>query len=100
MDKVKRILIISSDDNLREILKFCLDGWGYEVFLWDSCEEDVSLIKRISPDVIVVDVHSARQPDLKICSILKEDFISPDFSNTIVEGENSHNVSIVHSINR
>lgn len=76
VDKIKRILIISSDPNLRDVLNFCFDGWGYEVLLWDSYNEDINLIKKISPAVIIIDVHSARQEDLKICSIIKEDFIT------------------------
>lgn len=76
MDRVKKLLIISSDTNLREILQFCFDGWGYEVFVWDSCQDDVTSIKKISPNVIVVDIHSARQADLKICNLLKDDFIT------------------------
>lgn len=76
MDTIIKILIISSDAKLREILHFCLDGWGYEVTLWDSHKEDITSIKKIFPDVIVIDVHSARSADLKICSLLKGDFLT------------------------
>jgi DNA-binding response OmpR family regulator len=71
-----KILIISSDRNLREVLKFCFEGWAYEVTLLESAPSDVMLIKRASPDVIVVDVHAAKRPDLEICKLLKDDFIT------------------------
>jgi diguanylate cyclase (GGDEF)-like protein len=74
MDKVKKILIISSDKSLKDVLNFCFDGWGYEVFLWDSPVHDITPIKKISPDVIVADVHSAHKPQLHICQLLKDDF--------------------------
>lgn len=74
MRKVTRILIISSDRNLREVLSFCFDGWGYEVLLKDVSGQDISPIKRLSPDVIVIDVHSASKSDLEICRLLKDDF--------------------------
>ena len=74
MDKIKKILIISTDDKLKEILNFCFDGWGYEVFLNDGLAYDINLIKRISPNVIVVDLHSARRHNLEICRSLKDDF--------------------------
>lgn len=74
MEKIAKILIISSDKNLREVLNFCFDGWGYEVFLQDSKTCDVASIKRIAPDVIVIDVHSATKAQLEICNFLKEDF--------------------------
>lgn len=74
MDSAKKILIISSDKNLKDVLNFCFDGWGYEVFLWDSPVEDLTPIKKISPNVIVADVHSAHKPQLEICRLLKDDF--------------------------
>lgn len=76
MEKVKRILIISSDDNLKKVLSFCFDGWGYEVFVHDSPVNDVEYVKRLSPDAIVVDVYSASKSHLTICRLLKDDFIT------------------------
>jgi len=75
-EKIKKILIISSDENLKKVLNFCFDGWGYEVFLHDSPVNDVNQIKKISPDAIVVDVYSASKIHLQICSLLKEDLIT------------------------
>jgi len=72
----KKILIISSDKKVREVLKFCFEGWSYEVVLYDAAITDITPIKKMSPDVIVVDVHSARRVDLEICRILKDDFIT------------------------
>ncbi len=75
MDTVKRILIISSDSQLNDVLRFCFDGWGYEVFVREfSQPEDIGKIKRISPDVIVVDIQFARKEHLAICRQLKENF--------------------------
>lgn len=74
--EAKKILIISSDKNLREVLKFCFDGWGYEVVLYESSPKDIASIKKASPDVIVVDVHTAKRTDLEICRLLKDDFIT------------------------
>lgn len=73
MDKLKKILIISSDLTLREVLYFCFDGWGYEVFIKDKYDYNVDFIKKLSPSVIVIDVHSATEENLKICEIIKND---------------------------
>lgn len=72
----KKILIISSDKNLRQVLEFCFSGWGYQVVLFETTVHDVNPIKKISPDVIVIDVHAARHTDLEICELLKSDFIT------------------------
>ncbi|MFA5008368.1 MAG: diguanylate cyclase [Candidatus Omnitrophota bacterium] len=74
--RVKRILIVSSDKHLRDILHFCFDGWGYEVFIHELKIDDINVIKKISPDAIVIDVHSATKSHLEICRLLKEDFIT------------------------
>lgn len=76
MGKPKKILVISSDKNLREVLDFCFKGWGYDVELYGSITDDIALIKKISPDVIIVDVQSATKTHLEICRVLKDDFIT------------------------
>ena len=73
---MKKILIISSDSKLKEVLKFCFDGWGYEVFLEDAGIIDITPIKKISPDVVVADVYSASKSRLEICRLLKDDFVT------------------------
>lgn len=75
MDTTKKILIISSDNQLKDVLRFCFDGWGYEVFLREFTKpEDIEKIKRISPDVIVIDIQSARREQLAMCRYLKDNF--------------------------
>ncbi|HTY45919.1 MAG TPA: diguanylate cyclase [Patescibacteria group bacterium] len=76
MDNIKRILIISSDKDLREVLEFCFDGWGYEVYQRDYHAADINGIKKISPDAIVIDVHSASKTHLELCHLLKGDFMT------------------------
>ncbi|MEI8350243.1 MAG: diguanylate cyclase [Candidatus Omnitrophota bacterium] len=76
MKKIKRLLIVSSDKHLTDVLRFCFDGWGYEVFSEESKINDIAVIKRIAPDAIVVDVHSASKSHLEICRLIKNDFIT------------------------
>ena len=76
MDSVIKVLLISADEQLREVLEFCLDGWGYDVILWESHRGGLMGIKKMSPDVIVIDVHAAREGDLEICTLLKNDFVT------------------------
>ncbi|MCX5679859.1 MAG: hypothetical protein NTZ95_04300 [Candidatus Omnitrophica bacterium] len=76
MREAKKILIISSDRSLSDVLKFCFDGWGYEVIVSEDPVSDISPIKKASPDVIVVDVHSANAQQLEVCRLLKDDFLT------------------------
>ena len=75
-DHKKRILLVSADSALKQVLELCFKGWGYEVFLSESLFSDVEPVKRISPDVIVIDIYSASTPYLKICRLLKTDFLT------------------------
>ena len=74
MENVRRLLIITDDKKLTTVLQFCFDGWGYEVFFLESYQPDIAKIIKISPNVIVVDVHEATKDRLEICDILKKDF--------------------------
>ncbi len=79
MDNIRKILIVSSDEQLKEVLSFCFDGWGYEVYLQKPLERkcqlyDLEQIKKASPDVVVVDIHSAGSAQIDVCSRLKNDF--------------------------
>lgn len=68
-------MIVSSDTRLKDILSFCFDGWGYEVFLKEPLPgSGIDEIKRVSPDVIVIDVQSASKEQLDTCRNLKKDF--------------------------
>lgn len=70
----KKILILSSDKKLRDVVRFCLEGWGYNVVFDDTSGEGISPVKKIYPDVVVIDVHGATASRLELCRLLKEDF--------------------------
>ncbi len=73
MDKILKILTITSNPKLRTVLEFCFDGWGYEVYFSGSEKPDIQVITRISPDIIIVDIDSKSKSDLSICDKLKKE---------------------------
>lgn len=76
MDGIKKILLISGDSTLLDVLHFCFDGWGYEVTLAKTYHENISAVKKVSPDIIIIDIQSAQPQDLALCSALKNDPIT------------------------
>lgn len=74
-DSPRKILFLSIDKKSKDTLSFCFKGWDYEVFFEEelAC---IDTIKRTAPDVIVADVHNASKDRLKICRLLKDDFIT------------------------
>ena len=69
-----RILIISKNNDLKPVLNFCLDGWGYEVSHEAPETINVNTILKNAPDAIIVDVSSQPVELLEMCDFLKGDF--------------------------
>lgn len=70
-----KILVVTDDSNLRNVLEFSLDGWGHEAFFFDrETAEDIKNVSRLAPDIIVIDVGQAEEERLEICDELKNDF--------------------------
>ncbi|MFH1441962.1 MAG: diguanylate cyclase [Candidatus Omnitrophota bacterium] len=79
MDKTRKILIFSADKDLINVLSFCFQGWNYTVLYKDfdpsgDVPADIAFVKKISPDVIILDLQSANKHQLSICHFLKKDF--------------------------
>lgn len=74
MAKVYKILIITNDKTLREVLGFCFGGWGYEVFFGSYPINNIAGIIKTSPDIIILDIQSAAKGELELCDMLKNDF--------------------------
>ncbi len=71
-----RVLIITQDKKLKDVLEFCFDGWGYEVFFEDAQDPKISGIIKISPDIVIVDVAAESGFRFEICELLKNDFVT------------------------
>lgn len=73
MKKITRMVVVTDDPKLEKVLKFCFDGWGYEVFFVSS-GNGLAQVRRLSPDAVVVDVEKASSRELLLCDQLKKDF--------------------------
>ena len=70
----KKVLIVTNDKSLRDVLQFCLEGWNYHAIFIDTVDNSIAPIKKVFPDVVVIDLHTARAGHLDICRLLKDDF--------------------------
>lgn len=73
MKNIIRLMVISSDPQLRKVLRFCFDGWGFET-VFERSGADLERVIKFSPDAVVVDVKNASPGELAICEKLKKDF--------------------------
>lgn len=53
---MERIYVIEDDDNIRDLIRIALEGFGYEVFAWETAEEALKNIGADRPSLAVFDL--------------------------------------------
>lgn len=53
---MERIYVIEDDDNIRDLIKIALEGFGYEVSAFEMAEEALENIEADKPDLAVFDL--------------------------------------------
>ncbi|OIO36085.1 MAG: hypothetical protein AUJ74_03700 [Candidatus Omnitrophica bacterium CG1_02_44_16] len=76
MPKNKKILLVIEDQNLDKILTYLLKAWNYDVILCYDGNQALALASQQYPDLIIIDAHCAKIDGLKLCKILKYDFVT------------------------
>ena len=51
-----RIYVVEDDDNIRDLIKIALQGFGYEISAFETAEEALSLIEGDNPALAVFDL--------------------------------------------
>jgi DNA-binding response OmpR family regulator len=69
----KKILIVDDYPQLVEALKLRLEATGYQVITAADGQEGLSLARRESPDLIILDVMLPKMNGYKVCRFLKFD---------------------------
>lgn len=52
---MERIYVIEDDDNIRNLLKIALEGFGYEAEAFETAEEGLARMKEAVPDLAIFD---------------------------------------------
>ena len=69
-----RILAITDDDGLKNILCSSLDDQGYKISFEEFLGTDIGGIISSSPDMVVMDLASSTREKMEMCEALKKDF--------------------------
>ncbi len=69
--RVRRVLVVDDEENLRLVLKTLLRRHGYEVETAESGEEALAMVDSFGPDVILTDVRMPKMGGLDLLSTLK-----------------------------
>ncbi len=53
---MERIYVIEDDDNIRDLIRIALEGFGYEVRAWETAEEALKNLEADKPSLAVFDL--------------------------------------------
>ncbi len=76
-DKMKKIFIVDDDYNIRMLIKKYIENEGYEAFLFSSGENVVNDIRRVNPDLIVLDIMMDGVNGLDVCKNIRKEYEIP-----------------------
>ncbi|MBA9079695.1 MULTISPECIES: response regulator transcription factor [Rufibacter] len=74
-----KILVVDDDPDIVELLQYNLEKEGYEVSHAENGQEALKTAKRITPDIILLDVMMPVMDGITACRQLRED---PKFKDT------------------
>ncbi len=52
---MERIYVIEDDENIRDLLKIALEGFGYEAEAYETAEDGLARIRELAPDLVILD---------------------------------------------
>jgi len=76
MSKNKKILLVIEDQGLEKILTYLLKAWNYDVLVCSDGNQALTVAAQRCPDLIVIDAHLTATDGLKLCKVLKYDFVT------------------------
>lgn len=74
----KTILIIDDEIGLRNLLKFRLISFGYDVIIAEDGYSGMDLAKEKMPDLIILDIMMPYLNGIEVCKRLKSDYKTRD----------------------
>jgi two-component system alkaline phosphatase synthesis response regulator PhoP len=79
--KGKRVLIADDEPDILEIINYNLIKEGYEIFTAKNGEEALEKAKRVSPDLVILDIMMPGKTGMQVCEILRA---NPIFNDTLI----------------
>lgn len=69
---MQKIFVIEDDENIRELVKIALEGYGYQVFPYETAEEALACIDEEKPDLAIFDLMLPGMDGLNAIKIVRE----------------------------
>lgn len=69
---MQKIFVIEDDENIRELVKIALEGYGYQVYAFETAEEALYCMKEERPDLAIFDLMLPGMDGLSAIKIVRE----------------------------
>jgi two-component system, OmpR family, alkaline phosphatase synthesis response regulator PhoP len=77
----RKVLIADDEPDILEILKYNLQGQGYQVVTAKDGDDAIEKAKQFNPDLIVLDIMMPKKTGVEVCEILR---LLPAFKSTLI----------------
>ncbi len=75
------ILVIDDEEDIRELLSYNLIKEGYSVETAENGEQGLEILKRIHPDLVILDVMMPGMDGIEVCEAIRSD---PEHRKTLI----------------
>jgi len=80
------VVVIDDDKRVIELLEVALSGSGYRTYSATDGEQGVSLVEKIRPDLVVLDVRLPKKNGYQVCEALKANPLTRDIPVVMISG--------------
>lgn len=70
---MERIFVIEDDDNIRELLRIALEGFGYQIKAYEAAEPALLDMKEDKPDLMIFDLMLPGMDGLSAIRLVRQD---------------------------
>lgn len=74
---MKKIFVIDDEKNIRILIKKYLENEGYRAYLYSDGNNVLSDIRRVNPDLLVLDIMMKGINGLELCKKIRKEFDTP-----------------------
>ena len=84
-----RIFVTEDDDNIRELIKIALEGYGYTVYAYESAEDALVAMEQTEPDLAIFDIMLPGMEGTQAVKQIRTEYKNPNLSIIMLTAKDS-----------